>query len=340
MKHFDTDYMEGAHPSVMQRLLDTNLDQTPGYGTDRYCDEARQLIRQSCGDDSLDVHFLVGGTQTNSTVIDALLAHHEGVVAAETAHINVHESGAIEASGHKVLALPSHNGKVDATELERFITDFYADETYEHMVAPGMLYISFPTELGTIYTKAELQQLHAICQQYHIPLFIDGARLGYGLTSDAADLTLPELAALCDVFYIGGTKVGALFGECVVAHQGWLKHFTPLIKQHGALMAKGRLLGIQFGALFTDGLYLRIARHAVELAMLLKQGFIAKGFKPVIDSPTNQQFFILPNEVIDRLSHNFTFELWGRRGDTCTTVRFVTSWATKREDVEALIAEL
>lgn len=340
MFHFDTDYMEGAHPLVMQRLMETNLDQTPGYGTDNYCEQARQMIRQACGNQSLDVYFLVGGTQTNSTIIDALLSHHEGVVAAQTGHINVHESGAIETFGHKVLTLPSHDGKVDAKELEQFIADFYADETYEHMVAPGMLYISFPTEYGTIYTKAELKRLHDICQNAHIPLFIDGARLGYGLTCDAADVTLPELASLCDVFYIGGTKVGALFGECVVARQGLLQHFTPLVKQHGALLAKGRLLGVQFGALFTDNLYFHIARHAVELAMLLKQGFIAKGYQPFIDSPTNQQFFTLPNEVIDRLAQHHTFEMWGRRGDTHTTVRFVTSWATKREDVEALITEL
>ena len=340
MLHFDTDYMEGAHPEVMRRLIETNMDQTPGYGTDRYCDEARQLIRQACGNDSLDVHFLVGGTQTNATVIDALLAHHEGVVAAASAHINVHESGAIEASGHKVLTLPSHDGKVDADELKRFITDFYADETYEHMVAPGMVYISYPTEYGTIYSHQELQHLHAVCQQHNIPLFIDGARLGYGLACDAADITLPELATLCDVFYIGGTKVGALFGECVVARPELLTHFTPLMKQHGALMAKGRLLGIQFGTLFTDGLYLRIARHAVDLAMRLKQGFIDKGYTPVIDSPTNQQFFILPNDVMDRLAHDFTFEMWGYRGDTHTTVRFVTSWATKPEHVEALIKGL
>lgn len=340
MYHFDTDYMEGAHPMVMKRLSETNLVQTPGYGTDSYCNEARQLIRRACGDNSLDVYFLVGGTQTNATVIDALLSHHEGVVAAESGHINVHESGAIEASGHKVLTLPSHNGKVDAQELEQFINDFYADETYEHMVAPGMLYISYPSEYGTIYTKAELQQLHSICQKAHIPMFIDGARLGYGLSSDAADITLPELAALCEVFYIGGTKVGALFGECVVAHQGLLHHFTSLVKQHGALLAKGRLLGLQFGALFTDNLYFRIARHAVELAMQMKEGFVAKGYTPFIDSPTNQQFFTLPNDVMDRLAQRHTFEVWGCRGETHTTVRFVTSWATKQEDVEALIADL
>lgn len=340
MKHFDTDYMEGAHPVVMRRLLETNLEQTPGYGADAYCRQAKALVREACGDESLDVHFLVGGTQTNATVIDALLSHHEGVLAATTAHINVHESGAVEASGHKVLTLPSHEGKVDVGEVKAFIDDFYADDTYEHMVAPGMLYISYPTEYGTLYTKKELTELHAVCQDANIPLYIDGARMGYGLASDVADLTLTDLVGLCDVCYIGGTKVGALFGECVVAHAGWLKHFFPLIKQHGALLAKGRLLGIQFATLFTDGLYLRIARHAVELAIKLKEGFRKKGYLPYINSFTNQQFFTLPNDVIDRLRQTSTFETWGNPGKTETTVRFVTSWATREEDVDELLREL
>jgi len=340
MLHFDTDYQEGCHPAILNRLAETNFDQTPGYGQDPYTREAKRLIRQACGNDTLDVHFLVGGTQTNSTVIDGLLSRHEGVLAAETAHINVHESGAIESCGHKVLTLPSHSGKISPDELQSYIHDFYADETYEHMVAPGMLYISFPTELGTLYSKAELQSIHAICRQANIPLFIDGARLGYGLMSDACDLTLPQLAQLCDVFYIGGTKVGALFGECVVARQGLLRHFFPLIKQHGALLAKGRLLGIQFATLFTDSLYFDIARHAVQQAMRLKQGFIDRGLSPFIDSPTNQQFFTLPNDLMDRLSQVASFEVWGTRGETHTTVRFVTSWATKPEAVSELLAAL
>ena len=340
MKHFDSDYMEGAHPLVMQRLLETNLEQTTGYGSDDYTTKAKQLIREACGSDELDVHLLVGGTQTNSTVIDGLLAHHEGVLAATTAHINAHESGAIESCGHKVLTLPSHDGKVDADEVEDFITNFYADETYEHMVAPGMLYISFPTEYGTIYSKEELTKLHGICQKHDIPLYIDGARLGYGLACPEADITLKDMKDLCDVFYIGGTKVGALFGECVVARKGLLKHFFPLIKQHGALLAKGRLLGIQFATLFTDNLYHKISAHAIDMAMILKKGFEAKGYKPFIDSPTNQQFFTLQNEVIDRLMRTSTFEIWGTRGKTHSTVRFVTSWATKQEAVEQLIAEL
>lgn len=336
MIHFDTDYMEGAHPQVMQRLVETNLEQTPGYGSDPYCQQAKELVRQALGTDDVDVHFLVGGTQTNSTVIDALLMHHQGVVAADTAHINVHESGAIESCGHKVLTLPSHQGKLDADELRTFIHDFYADETYEHMVAPGMVYISYPTEYGTLYSKSELQQLHSICQEADIPLYIDGARLGYGLASDAADITLQDLPHLCDVFYIGGTKVGAMFGECVVARRGLLRHFFPLIKQHGALLAKGRLLGIQFGTLFTDGLYLQIARHAIDMAMQLKAAFVAHGYQLFLDSPTNQQFFVLPNDVMDRLAQVCTFEVWGTRGETHTTVRFVTSWATQPQSIEAL----
>lgn len=365
MKHFDSDYMEGCHPQVMQRLIETNLEQTPGYGSDSYCAEAKRLIAKALGKreqsdacidyaeqeearprvkalgtDDVDIHFLIGGTQTNSTVIDALLMRHEGVLAAETAHINVHESGAIEACGHKVLTLPSHDGKVCAKELKAYIDNFYADETYEHMVAPGMVYISYPTEYGTLYSKEELTDLHDICMKADIPLYIDGARLGYGLASDKCDITLSDLPDLCDIFYIGGTKVGALFGECVVAKKGLLKHFFPLIKQHGALLAKGRLLGVQFSTLFTDDLYLKISRHAIELAMMLKKGFVDKGYMLFLDSPTNQQFFVLPNDVMDRLSRTSSFEVWGTRGEHETTVRFVTSWATKKSDVEELISEL
>lgn len=346
MIHFDTDYMEGAHPLVMQRLVETNLEQSTGYGSDEYCTEARRLVANALGieydgvADGYQIHFLVGGTQTNSTMTDALLRQHEGVMAAGSAHINVHESGAIEATGHKVLVLPSHDGKVDARDVESYISEFYADETYEHMVAPGMLYISYPTEYGTLYSKAELEALHDVCSKAGIPLYIDGARLGYGLACNECDITLQDLPSLCDVFYIGGTKVGALFGECVVARPGLTSHLFPLIKQHGALMAKGRLLGIQFGTLFTDGLYLKIARHATDMAMRLRKGFTDKGFQPFIDSPTNQQFFVLPNEVMDRLAKTCTFEVWGTRGETHTTVRFVTSWATTEESVDTLLAEL
>ena len=336
--HFDTDYMEGAHPDVMRRLLETNLEQTVGYGSDPYTQRAKDLIRKACGVPEAGIHFLVGGTQTNSTVIDGLLRQHEGVIAAETAHINVHESGAIEATGHKVLTLPQHNGKLEAEEVGKYITDFYRDETYEHMVAPGMVYISHPTELGTLYSLDELEKLSAVCRRANIPLYMDGARLGYGLAAENTEVTLTDIARLCDVFYIGGTKVGALFGEAVVAPDPKrLPHFFPLIKQHGALLAKGRLLGIQFETLFTDHLYERMGKHAVRLALKLKEAFKSKGYKLQLDSPTNQQFVCLPNETIDRLLQHATFELWGPRGEKETVVRFVTSWATREEDVDAFI---
>lgn len=336
--HFDTDYMEGSHPDVMRRLLETNLEQTVGYGSDPYTQRAKDLIRKACGVPEAGVHFLVGGTQTNSTVIDGLLRQHEGVIAAETAHINVHESGAIEATGHKVLTLPQHNGKLEAEEVEKYITDFYRDETYEHMVAPGMVYISHPTELGTLYSLDELEKLSVVCRRANIPLYMDGARLGYGLAAENTEVTLTDIARLCDVFYIGGTKVGALFGEAVVAPDPKrLPHFFPLIKQHGALLAKGRLLGIQFETLFTDHLYERMGKHAVRLALKLKEAFKSKGYKLQLDSPTNQQFVCLPNETIDRLLQHATFELWGPRGEKETVVRFVTSWATREEDVDAFI---
>lgn len=341
MLHFDTDYMEGAHPEVMRRLLETNLEATPGYGSDPYSEAARRLIRQACQAPEALVQFMTGGTQTNATVIDALLRRHEGVLAAETAHINVHESGAIEHSGHKVLTLPSHAGKVRAEEVDRYITDFYRDETYEHMVAPGMLYITQPTEYGTLYTLAELEELSHLCRKHGIPLYLDGARLGYALASPEADFTLADLARLCDVFYIGGTKVGLLFGEAVVAARPQcLPHFLPLVKQHGALMAKGRLQGVQFATLFTDDLYTRIACRAVALALRLRQAFEKQGFRMAIDSPTNQQFVTLPNAVMDRLRKEATFECWGPRGERETTVRFVTSWATREEDVEAFVTLL
>ncbi|MBR6539530.1 MAG: low specificity L-threonine aldolase [Bacteroides sp.] len=341
MLHFDSDYMEGAHPMVMRRLCETNLEQTVGYGCDEYTKQAKQKVKEAIGMPDAEVHFLVGGTQTNATVIDGLLRPHEGVLAAETAHINVHESGAIEASGHKVLTLPQHTGKVLASEVEKYITDFYRDETYEHMVAPGMLYISHPTEYGTLYSLDELTALSNVCRKANIPLYLDGARLGYGLAAQGTDVTLKDVARLCDVFYIGGTKVGALFGEAVVATRpGILPHFFPLIKQHGALLAKGRLLGIQFDTLFTDNLYQTIASHAITQAMKLKQAFVEKGYRLFIDSFTNQQFVVMPNEQIDRLMQHATFELWGPRGETETVVRFVTSWATTDEAIDELIERL
>jgi len=341
MIHFDCDYMAGALPEIMERLQQTNLEETSGYGFDPYCEHARQLILEACGTPDAKVYFLVGGTQTNTTVIDGLLQRHEGIMAADTGHINVHESGAIEATGHKVLVLPTENGKVKASDVERYITNFYADDTYEHMVAPGALYISYPTEYGTLYSKAELEALSQACHSHDIPLMIDGARLGYGLASPQADVTLKDIARLADVFYIGGTKQGTLFGEAVVVtNPAILHHFTPLIKQHGGLLAKGRLLGIQFETLFANNLYLRAAQHADRLALKLKQGFIDAGYQPFIDSYTNQQFFILPNSVIDRLFQVATFEYWGPRGEVESQVRFVCSWATSETSVDLLLQEL
>ena len=341
MLHFDCDYMEGAHPEVMRRLLETNLEQTPGYGCDPHTERARELIRQACGAPQAEVHFLVGGTQTNATVIDGLLRRHEGVLAAESGHINVHEAGAIEAAGHKVLTLPSHEGKIRAEEVDRWIEEFYRDETWPHMVAPGMLYLSHPTEFGTLYTLSEMEAIHAVCQRYSIPLYLDGARLSYALASEENTLTLRDIARLCEVFYIGGTKTGLLFGEAVVIPRPeLLPHFFTLVKQHGALLAKGRLLGLQFETLFTDGLYLRIARQAITTARRLREALLRKGYRPYIDSPTNQLFFVLPNSEIDRLSQYATFELWGARGKEESVVRFVTSWATTDEQIDALTARL
>lgn len=341
MIHFDSDYMAGALPEIMARLQETNMEETTGYGTDPHTARARQLIAQACGVHDARVYLLVGGTQTNATVLDGLLAHHEGVMAAQTGHINAHESGAIEATGHKVLTLPTIDGKVKAQDVETFVSEFYADSSYEHMVAPGALYISFPTEYGTLYSIAELEELSQTCRSHQIPLFVDGARLGYGLMSPSCDVTMQDLARLADVFYIGGTKQGTLFGEAVVVtNPKLLPHFTPLIKQHGGLLAKGRLLGVQFETLFEDDLYFRYARHAVRLAMKLKEGFRQAGYQPFIDSPTNQQFFVLPNELIDHLMRFATFEYWGPRGKKQSTVRFVCSWATTEEAVDQLIAQL
>ena len=343
MLHFDCDYMEGAHPEVMRRLMETNLEQTPGYGNDRYTGNAKKLILEACGLDGKTgkVFLLVGGTQTNATVIDGLLTRHEGVVAADTAHINVHEAGAIESTGHKVLALPSYDGKVKAADIEKYIKDFYADESHMHMVTPGMLYISHPTELGTLYSFSELEAISRVCRKAGIPLYLDGARLGYGLAADGTDVMLKDVARLCDVFYIGGTKIGTLFGEAVVVTRpDLLRNFIPLVKQHGALLAKGRLLGVQFETLFTDGLYMEISRHAVNMAMKLKKAFTDNGYRLFIDSPTNQQFVYLPNEEIDRLRKIASFELWGPRKDKETPVRMVTSWATREEDVDEFISHL
>ncbi len=339
MISFESDYNNGCHEAILQRLMATNDEKATGYGLDDYCTAARDKIREACDKPDADVFFLVGGTQTNATVIDAMLQSYQGVLSVETGHINVHESGAIESSGHKVLTLPSHDGKMDAQELSQWLHDFYADPTYDHMVFPGMVYITFATEMGTIYSLAELKAISDICQQYNIPLFIDGARLGYGLMATGSDVTLPQLADLCDVFYIGGTKCGALCGEAVIfpnPNAPAPAHFFTIVKQHGALLAKGRLLGIQFDTLMQDGLYFKLAAHAVEQAMRLREAFVAKGYKMYSDSPTNQQFVLLDKETIERLKRDFVFEEWYPVGNLMNC-RFVTSWATLSSDVDALI---
>ena len=341
MIRFDSDYMAGAHPKVLEALVRTNMELTAGYGNDPYTAEAKELIRKATGCADAEVMFLVGGTQTNATVIDGILSRHEGVLAAESGHIAVHESGAIEASGHKVLTLPHYDGKVKAEDVEHFIEEFYADETYQHMVAPGMLYISQPTEYGTVYSLEELKQLSEVCHNHDIPLYVDGARLGYALGAESADFTLKELSQLADVYYIGGTKVGTLFGEAVVVtNRKLLKNLFPLVKQHGALLAKGRLLGVQFATLFRDGLYERIGAHGVRLAMRIRKAFERAGYEPIIDSRTNQQFFRLPNRVIDELRQEASFDYWGPRGEVDSVVRFVTSWYTTDEDIDKLEALL
>ncbi|MBR3485785.1 MAG: hypothetical protein IKH40_05550 [Bacteroidales bacterium] len=337
MISFTCDYSEGAHPKILERLTATNFEQLPGYGTDHYCESAKEKIRAACEAPEAEVFFLVGGTQTNSTIIAAMLADYEGVVSAETGHIGVHEAGAVEYTGHKVLTIPSHHGKVDPKELRDYLEAATTDPNYEHMVFPGMVYISFPTEYGTIYSKAELEEIHGIAAHYGLPLMIDGARLGYGLTSPACDLTLPELASLCEVFYIGGTKVGCLCGEAVVFPRGNApKHFYTITKQHGAMLAKGRVLGIQFDTLFTDNLYFEISRHAIDMAMQLKELLRQKGCTFFIDSPTNQQFIVLENKKIEELGKHVAYDPWDRVDPDHTAIRLATSWATQPEQLEEL----
>lgn len=340
MQHFDSDYMEGMHPAILEALVRTNMQKTTGYGLDEYCVAAREAIRKACAAPDAEVHFLVGGTQTNATVIRALLRPHEGVVAAATGHIAVHESGAIEAGGHKVLTLPHKEGKISAAQVDEYLEWFYADESFEHMVFPAMVYLSLPTEYGTLYTLAELEAMAEVCRKWNLKLFVDGARLGYGLAAAECDVTLADLARLCDAFYIGGTKCGAMFGEAVVMRKGLVPHFFTIVKQQGALLAKGRMLGIQFLTLFTDNLYLDIARHAVEQAERLKRAFIERGYELYFDSPTNQVFVTLNAEQEQRLRAATTFTEWERLADGRLVVRLATSWGTRPEDITALIEQL
>ena len=340
MDLFHCDYNEGAHPKVLEALVTTNLLQTPGYGADSFCEDAREKIRTACNAPEAAVHFLVGGTQTNTIVINAALRPYQGVLCADTGHINVHETGAIEATGHKVLPLPSYSGgKISAEEIRKALKAHFTDLCAEHMVQPGMVYISHPTEYGALYTLDELTAIHSVCREYSVPLFVDGARLGYALAADGTDVALPDLARLTDVFYIGGTKVGALFGEAVVISSSALDHdFRYLIKQHGALLAKGRLLGVQFGTLFTDNLYQHISRHAIECAYRVRNIFLKNGYPMLFDSPTNQQFPILPDEEYSELEKTSQGEFWARVDDTHVAIRYCTSWATTKEAIDRLEA--
>ncbi len=352
---FSSDYTRGAHPDILKRLAQTNMEQHEGYGADGYCKSASDRIKKLCGCPEGEVFFLTGGTQTNQVVIDMLLRSHEGVIAASTGHIAVHEAGAIEFSGHKVLTVdraPEHCvdgsaffsdsiGKIDPGDLKKLLENFYGDGNHEHMVFPGAVYISHPTEYGTLYLKEELTGISQVCREYGIPLFLDGARLGYGLMSKRTDVTLRDIAKLTNVFYIGGTKVGALFGEAVVFPKGCpVKHPVPVIKQHGALMAKGWLAGLQFDTLFTDDLYFRIAGNAIEMAELLKEGLVRKGYRLFIDSPTNQQFVVMDNAKLEKISEHVGYSFWERFDDDHTVIRLATDWATTKEETELLLSYL
>ena len=337
MISFESDYIMGAHPEILRRLTETNFESLTGYGVDKYCDSAKEKIKTACCCPNADVWLLTGGTQTNAVVIASMLSRYEGVIAAETGHIAFHEAGAIEYTGHKVFLLPHHMGKLDASEVKSYIEGFYGDDNHNHMVPPGMVYISHPTEYGTLYTKEELTALSEVCREYKIPLFLDGARLGYGLMSNRTDVTLPNIAELCDVFYIGGTKVGALCGEAVVfTKNNTPKQFFTLIKQQGALIAKGRLLGVQFDTLFTDDLYFQISKNAIDMAEKLKNALTEKGYTFFMDSPTNQQFVLIEDNKLEALRENVRVGFWEKPDAENTVVRFATSWATTDEDIEVL----
>ena len=338
---FYSDYLEGCHPEILRRMMESNLEQTPGYGEDVHCARAREIIKEVCGTPEADVHFLVGGTQANATVISSILRPHQGVLCASSGHINVHETGAIEHSGHKVLPLHAEDGKISARSIEEAMEQHWSDASHEHIVQPGMVYVSFPTELGTIYTLQELTDIKGTCAKWGLPLFIDGARLGYGLTAGTCDVTLRDIASLADVFYIGGTKQGALFGEAVVIENDLLKRdFRYFIKQNGGMLAKGRLLGIQFEALFDADLYFRLSLHANSMAEKLTAAFRAQGYDFLVESPTNQVFPILPKSDAEKLAPRFGFEEWQRVDETHIGVRFCTSWATTEAQVDELIQAL
>ena len=337
MVSFECDYIAGAHPDILKRLTETNMESLPGYGMDHYTESAKDKIRKACGCPDADVELLTGGTQTNAVIISTMLRDWEGVISAESGHVSVHESGAIEYTGHKVITLPAVGGKLTADSIREYMVKFLSDVTHDHMVFPGMVYISFPTEPGTLYSKKELEDISAVCHEFDIPLYLDGARLGYGLMSDSSDLTIEDIARLTDVFYIGGTKVGALCGEAVVfTKNNKPAHFMTSVKKRGALLAKGRLLGIQFDTLFTDGLYWKISRHAIEMAGKLKEIIRSKGWEFYMDSPTNQQLILMDEGQMSELGKTVLFDRWGVYDENRTIVRLATSWSTTEEDLKIL----
>jgi threonine aldolase len=337
MISFECDYNNGAHPQVLDNLIKYNGSKPTPYGFDEFSDRAKNRIREACGMPDAQIFFLTGGTQTNATTIDSMLYQYEGVICVGSGHINVHEAGAVEFTEHKIITIPDTDGKMEAKVLDKYMDDFMHDGNRDHAVHPGLVYITFPTELGTLYTAQELDDIYNTCKRYNLPLYIDGARLGYGLMADGSDITLPYLARHCDVFYIGGTKIGALCGEAVVfTNRQAHKHFFSIQKQHGAVIAKGALIGLQFEALFTDNLYFKLSRHAIDMAMRMKQLFKDKGYQFYIDSPTNQQFVLLNQEQVDRLSQHIQFTHFGQADKYHTICRFVTSWATTKEEIDEL----
>ncbi len=337
MISFECDYNNGAHPLVLENLVKYNNAKPTPYGFDEFSERAKGRIREAIGMPDAQIFFLTGGTQTNATTIDSMLYQYEGVICVSSGHINVHEAGAVEFTEHKIITLSEEQGKMSAKTLDQYLDDFMHDGNNAHAVYPGLVYITFPTELGTLYSAQELTDLYDVCQRYHIPLYIDGARLGYGLMAEECDVTLPFLARHCDVFYIGGTKIGALCGEAVVfTNREAHKHFFSIQKQHGAVIAKGALIGLQFDALFTDNLYFKLSEHAIKMAMQMKRIFQEKGYEFFIDSPTNQQFIVLSDAEVERLSQHFIFTHFGQAGKHHTICRFVTSWATTQEEIDEL----
>ena len=340
MIRFESDYTQGAVPEILEALIKTNMEQTPGYGEDKYCLSAADKIRKELKCDSAAVHFLVGGTQTNFTFIASCLRPHEGVISASTGHINVHETGAVEATGHKILPIESFDGKIKAEDIEAMVVAHENDASFEHITKPKMVYISMPTENGTIYSKAELEAIYEVCKKKNLILYIDGARLGYAMMCKENDVAFSDLPNLCDAFYIGGTKVGALFGEAlVIVNEKYKEDFRYIEKQKGAMLAKGRLLGLQFDTLFTDGLYFKVSAHAMKLADRIRAALKEKGIRVYYNSPTNQLFPMLTDEQMNKLKNDFSFCYWCKNGDL-HVVRFCTSWATREGDVDTLIAAI